>query len=275
MEGLADVSGCVPDPARGANDAPSAYLDGCQQDQVDPTPVHCGWGDPDGDVTVAVIGDSKILQWQTALQSIAETEGWRVHSFTKSACAFGTGFQVASGEPYTSCTEWNERLVPILEDLTPDFVIVGNRVTTAMADPPDTESRTQQAMEDGLAERWQQLTEAGIPVIVLLDNPSPAVDLTVYECVADNPDNLEACAFDREEGREFSAQLVQLAAAERVPGVETVDMTDLICPTEICVPVIGNVLVYRQTSHLTVTYVNTLTDQLSQRLLPVVEFVIP
>src|SRR5699024_12394704 len=109
-----------------------------------------------------------------------------------------------------------------------------------MADPPDTDSRTSQAMEDALAERWTQLADAGIPVVVMLDSVSPG-DISVYEGVADNLENLQACTFDREEGIARSAAPVQEAAAEQAPGVRTSDMTDQGCPGASCRHVSGNV----------------------------------
>src|SRR5699024_6150659 len=163
-----------------------------------------------------------------------------------------------------SCEGWNEQMLPLILDQQPDVVIVSNRTATAMADPPDTNSRTSQAMEDALAERWTQLTDAGIPVVVMLDSVSPG-DISVYECVADNLDDLQACTFDREEGIERSAAPVQHAAAERVPGVQTIDLTDIVCPGETCVPENGNVLVYRQTFHITITYVLTLNPNRDSR----------
>ena len=268
---LADIDWWVPDATEAIHDVPDAYADGCQQDQVSAEPIVCEWGDLDGDLVVAAVGDSKLVQWQPALDPIAAEQGWHVYSISKSACAFGTGRQVNEGAEYTSCTEWNERTLEEVLALQPDVVLVGNRINEAMSDPPDPSSRTGSAMADGLAERWQQLIDAGIPVVVLLDNPNPGDLAPVYECVAEHPDDLAACTFDREEGLSRSGARVQLEAAERVEGVSVVDMNDLICPTETCVPVIGNVLVYRQTSHMTATYATSLREPLAERLVPVVE----
>src|SRR5699024_3124989 len=124
-------------------------------------------------------------------------------------------------------------------------------------------------MIQALTEQWTTVTEAGSRVVVIDDNPNPGSD--VYECVADHLDDLQACTFDREDGIQRSAASEQRAAAEQVPGVQTIDMTDQICPEETCVPVIGNVLVYRQTSHVTSTYVRTLTPDLADRLVPAVD----
>jgi hypothetical protein len=45
-----------------------------------------------------------------------------------------------------------------------------------------------------------------------------------------------------------------------------IDMTSAICPTEKCAPVIGDVLVYRQGSHITATYITTLAPRLEEAL---------
>src|SRR5690606_28370426 len=169
---LADIAWWVPDATEAIHDVPDSYADGCQQDQVSAEPIVCEWGDLDGDLVVAAVGDSKLVQWQPALDPIAAEQGWHVYSISKSACAFGTGRQVNEGAEYTSCTEWNERTLEEVLALQPDVVLVGNRINEAMSDPPDPSSRTGSAMVDGLAERWQQLIDAGIPVVVLLDNPN-------------------------------------------------------------------------------------------------------
>jgi hypothetical protein len=49
-------------------------------------------------------------------------------------------------------------------------------------------------------------------------------------------------------------------------GVGIVDLFDAICPTERCPAVIGNVLIYRQGSHLTDTYVRSMTPRLAKAL---------
>lgn len=269
VESLKEVDWFVPAVTEAVDDRPASYDQGCSVDQVSPVPILCEYGDPDGDVTIAMVGDSKIIQWQSALDAIAKEHGWHIYGYIKSACAFSTGTQLAKGKPYTSCAEWNDRMLTTVTDLDPDLVLVSNRVNRALEDPDDPDSRTTQAMEDALAERWQELANAGIPVLVLLDNPSPG--MAVYECVAEHMDDPEACTFDRDEGTKASAKPVQLAAAKRVPGVRTIDMVDYICPDDECVPVIGHVLVYRQTSHLTDTYVRTLTDDLAEQLVPAVK----
>lgn len=267
-DSLADVEWFTPEAALATESVPRGYPQGCQQNQNSAEVIMCGYGDADGDTDVAVVGDSKVLQWQSAIEQIAIEHNWQVRSYTKSNCAFSAGTLANDGEPYTSCSAWNEEVLNTLLQDRPDTVIVSSGATQALADPADATSGSSEAMVTGLEKQWSALTEAGIQVVVLLDNPSP--DRSIYECVADHPDDLQACTFRRDQGRQRSAAPEQLAAGERLEQVQTIDMSEFICPSRTCVPVIGNVLIYRQTTHLTDTYVRSLTPDLARELVPAV-----
>jgi hypothetical protein len=118
-------------------------------------------------------------------------------------------------------------------------------------------------------------------VILIADNPHP--NKPVYECVAENADDVSGCAFDRESGVSGSSYEVQKSAIDQEGGsylnasnlsdaglnaLVMLDMTDYICPPQldVCPAVIGNALVYRQGSHLTATYVETLQSSLEEAL---------
>lgn len=270
MDALADQTWFVPSALDAVTDLPPVPEEqGCQVDQVSADPIRCEYGDPNGDITIAVVGDSKILQWQTVLSDIADEHGWRIVSYTKSACAFSSGMQLAKGEPYTSCADWNTNVAALVLDEQPDLVLTTNRVNKALEDATDVDSRSEESMVDAIAERWAELSEADIPVVSILDNPSPGI--SVYECVAENMDDLSACAFDRQTGVAASSAPGHQEAAERVPGTQLIDIRGSICPDTQCAPVIGNVLVYRQSSHITDTYAMTLKPVLEAELVPVVQ----
>src|SRR5699024_2813342 len=222
---LASIDWFTPQATQATESVPSAYAEGCQQNQTDAEVVMCEYGDLDSDTVVAVVGDSKVLQWQSAIEQIANDQGWHVQSYTKSSCVFSAGMQVNSGEPYTSCQEWNENVLADLIELDPDVVLVSGRTTSALEDWSNPDTRSSDAMTHALVEQWTHLSDAGIPIVSVLDTPSPG-DLSVYECVADNLGDLQACTFDREDGIQRSQAPLERTAAEQVPDVELVDMTD-------------------------------------------------
>ncbi|VXB53866.1 conserved membrane hypothetical protein [Aeromicrobium sp. 9AM] len=238
----------------------------CQVLDGSSEPVECDFGDRAGAHTVVIVGDSKMVQWQTALSSIAKDQNWKLVQFAKSACAFA---DISTGNADgDNCRAWGKATMARILDMKPDLVIVSNRHGTAAPQHArNTSRRSREAMVDGLANYWKRVTDAGIPLVSLEDNPLPPEDRLVYECVARHPQELNRCSFDRKRAIEESGAPSQRAAAERVPGVKTVDLSGTICPDrDRCPAVIGNVLVYRQGSHLTTTFVDSAKPRLSAAL---------
>jgi peptidoglycan/LPS O-acetylase OafA/YrhL len=253
------VDWMTPDALKAAEDVPVAYADKCQQTFESSVAKRCVYGDKNADTTVAIVGDSKALQWLPALQELAGREHWKILTYTKSGCPF-TDARVANGrEEYTTCTEWNHGVLSALKADPPDVVLTSSNKKGALV-PGSTRKSTVTAMSDGLARAWKAVTDAGTPVIVVRDNPSPT--LNVDKCVAENLKHLTACTFSRANGVRLSGSAPQVLALEQFPQAISLDLTDAICPQQRCAPVIGHVLVYRQGSHLTATYARSLADRL-------------
>jgi peptidoglycan/LPS O-acetylase OafA/YrhL len=248
-----------PAPEVATEDTPrAAYGAGCQVQQgaTEITPDdECVFGDLDGPVSVALVGDSKALQWISALEPIAELEGWRVKVYTKSAC----GFVAVEAEP--DCVAYNAALAERLA--TPGSV--PDLILTSMVKYGGEELGT------SLADHLRPAVEAGAEVVLLADNPAPSRaqlpdELTLYECVGAHPDDYGACSYPSGRGSGTPALTV---AAEQL-DVPLLDLGRWVCPgggpEPACPPVVGGVLVFRQGSHLTATYVRSLTPVLHSEL---------
>ena len=258
------VDAMVPEVLSAPDDV--AALDGelCISDLRGNDLETCTFGPADADISVAVVGDSKAHQWLTALQQIAEARGWRLVTYLKSACPLTTAEVGADGEPNTSCASYNDaRFQALLADDSIDYVVTSQVAGYAFGDEPRAE-RTE-TMAAGLRDVWQGLEDAGRDVVVIVDNPNPRID--VMECVAMNEDRLGECTFSRTEGDEEGGAPAQVAAASALGTVGVVDLRDYVCPRDRCPAVIGDTLVYRRGSHLTATYVRSLTPRLDDALL--------
>jgi peptidoglycan/LPS O-acetylase OafA/YrhL len=255
------VEWITPDPLAATSDVPASYADGCQQGLAESEVVSCEYGDRRAEITVAVAGDSKIVQWLPALQILARHSGWRLVTYTKSGCAFTAAVpQADDGEPYPTCQEWNRAVRDRLLADPPGYLLTSQGSSQAFDAAGELSDA---AMVAGLRSVWSDLTDRGTEVVVVADNPHPG--LRVYECVDQHRDRLTACTFSRERYA-TSAAPTQRTAVQGQPGVALVDLFDAICPTDPCAPVIGNVLVYRQGSHLTATYVESLTPRFAAAL---------
>ncbi len=269
-EPVNEVEWMTPDPVDAPDDHPAAYDDGCQTNIDASEPAVCEYGDPEGDVTVALVGDSKALQWITAFDDIGQDNGWRVVTYTKSACAFADGVSTVDGEVYSSCAEWTSAVHDELLGDPPDVVVTSQARKKVLTDPDDADSGlSKDHMVDGLVEYWDDLSDSGVEVVALADTPQPGTD--VYECVAENLGGLNECAFDRDEALDASAHGELREAVDQFDDASWIDLNGAICPADECAPVIGNVLVYRQGSHLTVTYIDSLKPRLASALEEIIE----
>ncbi|MFB9733189.1 acyltransferase family protein [Ornithinimicrobium kibberense] len=252
------VDQLVPDPATVEEDLSLAYRDGCQVnvEGTEPTPVdECWYGDPDGDTTVALVGDSKAEQWSSALHAVALQEGWRLKAYTKSACAF-----VDEGRS-ESCHAYNRELSTHLgePEHAPDIVV------TSAGAGYDAE------MVDSAVGLLRPALDAGAEVVVLADTSGQrprgmGEDVTVYECLDVHRDDPAPCW---SEPREAPGDKLLAPLAERLDA-SFVDLDPWICPDpdELggCAPAVGGVIVNRQGSHLTGSYVRSLTPVLHHAL---------
>ena len=115
----------------------------------------------------------------------------------------------------------------------------------------------------GFAEYWSMLEADGIDVVVVRDNPQLVGATRLTDCVRMNRSDPGRCSLDQGSSQPID---YQLEAAERVPGVDLIDMTPSFCRDDVCPAVVGNVLVYRDNNHVTATYAASLAPALERQL---------
>ena len=265
----ADPGWVTPDPLLAGKDRPDADVDRCQVPHGQAAPVACTFGDPGATVTVALVGDSKAMQWLPALQERSGDAAWRVVTYGKSSCAFAAAPALEGGAAYPECDAWNGQVVDALLADPPDVVVTSGVARGAWVDGASDEA----ALVDGYARRWRALADAGVPVVVIGDSPASPDDLDV--CAAWNPTTLDECTFPAAPAVAESALPVQRAAvAAAGEGVTLLDLTERICPGGECPVVIGHVAVHRAGDHVTATYARSLAGVVGSavtRVLPAAE----
>lgn len=241
-----------PDPAFATSDVPSAYADGCQLTRTATTPKECIYGKIDGKRTIAVVGDSKIVQWMPAIEMVAEKHDLRIVLHGKSGCGFTDRMLSYRGGDYLQCHEWGRSVLKLLLDSPPDILL------TSMGSGQRTVNDDE---IDGLLAYWEPIAASGTKIVALANNPAP--DGSIYECVALHGEDIAPCTSKRSIA---SASPSLEAATRKIPSSVYIDLNDAICTASECPAVVGNVLVYRQGSHLTKSYVITLAGLLEKEL---------
>jgi hypothetical protein len=236
-------------------DVPDIYADKCHVRDNSSMPRPCEYGEKAGTKLVVLVGDSHAAQWLPALQALAAKRHWRVITETKSSCPL---IDVArSGDVVgQSCTKWNRRVVDDLIALRPDLVVTSLFVGRGRS----SDKRQRKALAEGLKRSWSKLTAAGIEVVAIRTTPQFPFD--VPDCLSKYEPDREKCSLPRKRAIEAEDPITQ--AAKSAKGVVMADMTDAICSSERCEPVVGNVLVYRDVHHLTSTYAASLAPFLDR-----------
>ncbi|WP_026930342.1 acyltransferase family protein [Glycomyces tenuis] len=235
-------------PLAEIKDIPYYYDEGCDNQ----TRRVCAYGDLGGEHTIALVGASRIGHWFPAFEQAALDNGWRLLVFTKSSCQFSTGVLYdPGGEVYPECMEWNRWVMDQLELLRPDLAVTLS--TRALEDGEQTYT--------GFVNRWHQLDHWGIDVLALRD--LPRIGHYPEDCIGLH--GVDACA---DEAAPSQAETDPALALANVPdNVHLADLTEYVCPEGTCPAAIGNILTYRDKSHITATYSATLAPFVEQTVL--------
>ncbi|WP_074690324.1 acyltransferase family protein [Leucobacter chromiiresistens] len=238
-------------------------------------------GADEAERTVVVVGDSHAQQMLAPIGAVAERENWRVVSFLLGACAFGLRDidEDRGGYYRQECRDWNVDVIRLIEEIEPDAVVtIGTRTEAADAESP-RDAGERETVPEGLERTVDRLARAGIPTVLIRDNPRFTYD--AYRCVEESPpgdgvdaanargageageagDAGSACGVDAHQALAASSPLDALAS----PHVAALDFSDYYCPKR-CPAVIGNVAVYIDKNHLSTFYLGTLEPVIGREL---------
>jgi hypothetical protein len=261
-------SSVTPDPRIAPDDKPAVFEQGCFADEERRDLLSCEYGEDDARLTVALVGDSSAAQWLPALEEIARNKDWKIRTYVKARCTLTTADIQARDsrrDTYDECEAWNKRLNDDLtEKRVPDVVITSasNQFLIKDGEPASARDRIK-AWPQGLRNAWSRLSDAGIPVVAVVNTPTPG--LPVPDCVEDSLGSLQSCATDRSSAISVQPEEIE-SAASGLSNVTVVDMNDLICPQATCPAVIGGILVYRDDRHITATYAKSLGKAFFERV---------
>lgn len=197
--------------------------------------------------TIMLAGGSHAGHWHNAWIMLAEEHNWEVLVSTKGGCVFRAN---DPDEP-SSCDQWNDEFVEMLTEREPDLVVTPG---TAIPQGDGTES-----IHEGAPERWSEITDTGSHLLLM--RGTPRQEDNVPDCLAEGGGAV-SCAPEFGKFAEVSP-LSEVALPE---NTSTVDFTEYFCPQQQCLAVIGNVVVYRDSHHLTNEYVETMVSELEREL---------
>jgi SGNH domain (fused to AT3 domains) len=252
-------SNLTPNPASAAHDLPAADSTSCHAAFLVITQAACVYGDPNATHTAVLVGDSHADMWLPAFNAAGIREHWKIIDWTKSSCPAAklTVFNSSLKRTYTECDTWRAQVIPRIAALKPDLVFVSGseNVVGSSVSPQEWSADTLTTM-DALR------STSGAKVELIQDVPVPAYDMP--GCVAAHINSVTSCTFPTAKAYSFPARHKELAVDAAKAGFSVVDPQSWICTTKTCPAIVGNLLVYRDDTHLTAAF----STWLAPRVMP-------
>lgn len=225
---------------------------GCHLSYTDVQQPNCVFGDSTSENTVVLFGDSHAGHLFPAMETLADSLGFRLVSVTKSACpsVLVEPSESELGRPYTECTEWQEAMYDRLARENPDVVVLAN-----FRDHLGSEADEVSYLEwkEGLDESLDRLHQMGVRAVVVGDTPEFPV--SVPECLSRAAWHDEAtseCNVSRDIALDSTRRANQHAIVAEHSNARWVDPSGPLCDSVVCFAVRGGVVLFRDRSHLTV-----------------------
>jgi peptidoglycan/LPS O-acetylase OafA/YrhL len=218
--------------------------------------------------TIALVGDSHAAALALAFDDYFATRDVRVITYTRFGCTglnlgdAGIDDLTENGQVEYACRLWTDRVRAEIEsrsdidsvvytNFTSSYLVSGNRQPKFALTPDEVEST------------WNGVLDSGKSVTFITDPPRTNGE-SPPTCLAGKVGESAPCSTDRSPVPVDDPMVI---AAERMDGrVTRLDLTDAFCDLTRCYSVIGNVVVYADSNHLSGTYSRTLMPYLGPRI---------
>lgn len=185
---------------------------------------------------VVLMGDSKMGQWFTPIETIAKRENWRLMAYTKSSCAFSLT------EVKPDCAKYNKKLYSKIVNQIKPKMIIYSQVSS---------------VSTGVTKYLKKLENQGIKIVIIKDNPVPA-GFEMLGCLKNNLTSYLKCSYPFHQAYNRS----HLYKVHNSLSKSTwITLDSYICPGRVnCTGIVGKTPVFRQGSHISNAYAKSMTN---------------
>ena len=262
-------SNVTPKLQQALSDMPTIYNNNCHASFSAIRPKNCVYGDATSSTVIGLYGDSHAAQWFPAFEKLAIKRNWKLITYTKRGCppADIPTYSKVLGKIYKECAPWRENVLKqmVADGVQTVFIAHFDRLLSASTRVPMWQKEWRAALQLTV----DALTATGITPVLMEDTPYPGQD--VPTCLSRHYTNVQLCnPIISSAYRDDIHQMLQDFDAAKVHVLWTRQWfcTDAGCPT-----VVGNILVYRDDNHMTVTFASFIAPLLDAAIVDVVNWV--
>ncbi len=215
--------------------------------------------------TVVLVGNSHALRLMPALDLYGREHGWKVILASKTDCMGLISTPVGRQTPNDPCLVWSGRAA---EDAACHADLDGVIFASHAQAQDYLAGSHASAVDVATADRrvvaaWTALRRRGIPVMVTEDVPGMRPDAGP-ECVARTTVVYDPCAKDR--SAVVRPNLLDTLARRHPELVTYLPLSQYFCDATKCHALIGGVVVYSDSHHLTGTYSRSMSESLGAEI---------
>jgi peptidoglycan/LPS O-acetylase OafA/YrhL len=215
----------------------------------------CTFGVPASTTNIVLFGDSHAAQWFDSMNELAVREHWKLTTVLKLGCAAVAVNPGRGLDDDAECVAWRQQALAQIVGMRPTLVILGS--ATNKLDRPENpgayaSSRLTSAVREGVLQVLLPLRKSGARLALLRDTPEFPFDVTSCRARVERHNWYPSDACDLPAARVLDPQIfaAEQSATAGLPGVRLIDLTDALCPQQICRAEIGGQVMYRDTHHL-------------------------
>jgi peptidoglycan/LPS O-acetylase OafA/YrhL len=232
----------------------------------------CEFGSPISTTNIVLFGDSHAAQWFDALHEMAQRQHWRLTTVVKLGCAAVDTNPGRGIDDDSECSAWRAEALHRIVALHPSLVIMGN-ATNKLGRPENpgvlASPELLSAVRDGVLRTIRPLSKAGLRLVLMRDTPEFPFDVT--SCLARVARLAwyprSACELPLAAVLDPAVFAAEKSAALGLSNVSFIDLTDQLCPANVCKTTLDGLVMYRDTHHLTGTSAIHLISTLEPQVL--------
>jgi peptidoglycan/LPS O-acetylase OafA/YrhL len=198
----------------------------------------CHYGVEGAAFTIILYGDSHAAQWFPAVEEIANDHQAELIVMIKGGCPTAA-VSIPTATLARTCPIWRDQAVSLIAAEQPDLLLV-----SASAGYPNDDEE----WAAGFDATMRRIAPNAGEVVVIGDTPESSHEPT--DCLSRNVRSADRCASDRDEVVATSRLKAEQGIAADL-GADYVDTTDWLCAERACPMMIGDILLYRDTTHIT------------------------
>jgi SGNH domain (fused to AT3 domains) len=248
----------VPSP-RKARDLPPAA---CATRESEGRVSICSFGtDPAAATdTIALVGDSHAAQWRAALEPVAQAKRWRGLSMMHSGCPLSKALRALSPPSRRrSCGAWKGEVFAWFARHPEVHTVFVGGLSGGSGVVPERGRSEFDTSAAGYRAAWNALPPSVTRIVVLRDTPKMrgGVNGCVQRAIRARTPAGVRCAVSRSSALDPDP-ILAAARETRSRRTSIVDLTRFFCDRARCYPVIGGVLAFKDSTHLTPVFAETL-----------------